>query len=153
MEYPFAKVGLHRLALGKAGQLKDTAIHVNYSSVRSQHDDIVPDGIDNLPQVGFGVLDSFERHPECRLRLLALDGYRCDAARISNQSNIVGGRLANFPVVHAEGSQHPAIVREYGTGPCGAQSNWSCSCPEFYPERIGKNVLNKHGLAAIDSGA
>src|ERR1035438_5986753 len=100
MEYSFTKVGLHGLTLGKAGQLKDTSIHVEHPSVSSQDDDIMPDGIDNLPQMGFGVLDSFERHLECRLRLFALDGYRGDAARIINQSNIVGSRTANFPIVH-----------------------------------------------------
>src|ERR1700723_3410541 len=105
MEYPYTKVGFHRLTLGKAGQLEDTSIHVDHASVSSQDDNIMPDRIDNLPQMGFGVLDFFERRLECRLRLFALDGDRGDAARIINQSNIVGSRIANFPIVHAEGSE------------------------------------------------
>jgi hypothetical protein len=75
-----------------------------------------------VSKLSFWFLDLFECPCQGRLRSIALDGDSGNATGVIDQLNLARPGLSNFAVVHAERSQHFAVVRQDGSGPSGAQS-------------------------------
>src|SRR5215470_6407929 len=104
---------------GEPSEIQHPLVNVERPSFRVQDGDRVRYSIDNLPELGFGRLDFFKCHCQCRLRSISLDGDSSNAARVLDQLNLVRSRVADFPVIHAESTEHPAIVRHDGSRPGG----------------------------------
>ena len=89
---------------------------------RTQDDNCLWDGVDNLSEFGFGLLYSLKCRRKCCLRSVTLDGDSSNATGMIDQLNFARPRLSNFAIMHAEGPQHLTVMRHDGARPGGAQS-------------------------------
>src|SRR5258708_34210483 len=91
--------------------------------------------------------------PEFLLRPLSLDSDSGNAARVIDQLNFVSSRVSNFPVIHAKGSQHLAVVRQDRARPGGAQSSCHSRVFKFHPLRGSTGVSNEYRLSKVSDCA
>src|SRR6266850_8529020 len=72
-----------------------------------------------------------------------------NAAGVIDQLNFSRARMPNFAVIHAEGPEHLAVVRNDGGRPGCAQSTLQNNASEVRPIRMRNDVRDKDGLLKV----
>jgi len=87
------------------------------------------------------------------MRSLALDSDSGNAARVIDQLDFGGPRMANLTVVDAKGPQHPSVVRHDGARPGGAKSSLQSKISKARPFRVRSDVRNEDRLPKVSGCA